>query len=193
MRADAKKQQQWFKDQLADQAEVAKQSEQILKDQICNMEDTHTREVQLWADMKLQNEARAQGQEAKINTRKLSLDEMRAKTEMGAAARIETLLHTHRGRFKRKLTKALDRGWARWTKQVAKLHTFRADHENRTKEGKGFFKLNNDSIAAVREDLAADYQALADRHSEEVVQIANCHSEEPRWDRGGPEPRNNRT
>ena len=65
----------------------------------------------------------------------------------------------------------LDRGWAAWIKQAAELHTFRADHENRTKEGKGFFKLNNESIAAVREDLAVDYQALADRHSEEVVQI----------------------
>ena len=35
----------------------------------------------------------------------------------------------------------------------------------------GFFKLNNESIAAVHEDLAADYQALADQHSEEVAQI----------------------
>ena len=39
------------------------------------------------------------------------------------------------------------------------------------KEGKGFFKLNEDSIATVREDLAADYKALAYHHSEEVVQI----------------------
>ena len=32
-------------------------------------------------------------------------------------------------------------------------------------------KLNNESIAVVRKDLAADYQALADQHSEEVVHI----------------------
>ena len=30
------------------------------------------------------------------------------------------------------------------------------------KAGKGFFKLNNDIIAAVCEDLVAEYQALAD-------------------------------
>ena len=66
---------------------------------------------------------------------------------------------------------ALAKGWAGWTQQATELHTFRADHENREKAGMGFFKLNNESIAAVHEDLAADYQALADQHSEEVAQI----------------------
>ena len=47
IRADAKKQQQWFEDQLAGRAEVAKQLEQILKDQNYNMEGTHTQEAQL--------------------------------------------------------------------------------------------------------------------------------------------------
>ena len=85
--------------------------------------------------------------------------------------RIRTLLHTHRGNFEHRLTEALAKGWAGWAQQAAELHTFRADHENRTKSGQGFFKLSNESIAAVREDLATDYQALADRHSEEVAQI----------------------
>ena len=134
------------------------------------MEDRHEREKQLWAEMKLQYEARAQGHTAKINALKKSLDELRAKTNMGPE-RIRTLLHTHRGNFEHRLTEALAKGWAGWAQQAAELHTFRADHENRTKAGKGFFKLSNESIAAVREDLAADYQALADRHSEEVVQI----------------------
>ena len=73
-----------------------------------------------------------------------------------------TLLHTHRGRFEKQLTEALAKGWAGWTQQAAELHTFRTDHETRTKAGKGFFKLNNENIAVVREELAADYQALAD-------------------------------
>ena len=73
--------------------------------------------------------------------------------------------------FEKQLTEALEKGWAGWTQQAAELHTFRADPENQTKAGKGFFKLNNDSIAAVREDFAAYYQALADRHSEEGVRI----------------------
>ena len=76
--------------------------------------------------------------------------------------RIRTLLHTHRGKFEQRLTEALAKGWAGWAQQAAELHTFLADHENRTKSGQGFFKLSNESIAAVREDLAADYQALSD-------------------------------
>ena len=83
IREEAKKQQQWFEDQLARRADLAKQSEQILKDQISNMEENHAKEAQLWADKKLQYEARAQGQAAKINTLKLSLDELCAKTNFG--------------------------------------------------------------------------------------------------------------
>ena len=80
--------------------------------------------------------------------------------------RIRTLLHSHRRRFIRKMTEALDRGWEGWTKQVVEFHTFCADHENRKKEGKGFFKLNEDKITAVREDLVTDYKALVNPHSE---------------------------
>ena len=79
---------------------LTKQVEQILKDQIAGMEERHMKEVQLWADMKLQYEARAQGQASKIKTLKLSLDEMRVKRDMGTE-RIRTLLHTQRDRFEK--------------------------------------------------------------------------------------------
>ena len=35
----------------------------------------------------------------------------------------------------------------------------------------GFYKLNEESIAMIREDLAQEYQALADRHSDEIKQL----------------------
>ena len=53
LREEAKKQQQWFDDHLASSAEVAKQAEQILKNQIAEMEDCHEREKKLWAEIKL--------------------------------------------------------------------------------------------------------------------------------------------
>ena len=81
LRENAKKQKQWFEDHLASNAEITKQAEQILKHQIAGMEERHVREKQLWADMKLQYEVRAQGHTAKIKTLKLSLDELRAKTD----------------------------------------------------------------------------------------------------------------
>ena len=69
---EAKKQKQWFEDHLASSAEVAKQAEQILKIQIAGMEECHEREKQLWAEIKLQYEVRAQGHTTKSNTLKLS-------------------------------------------------------------------------------------------------------------------------
>ena len=85
--------------------------------------------------------------------------------------RIQTLLQTHRGKFKKMLTEALAKRWVGWAQQAAELHTFRADHENRTKAGKGFSKLSKESIATVHEDLAIDYQAMANQHLEEVAHI----------------------
>ena len=67
------------------------------------------------------------------------------------------------------LKAALDKGWAAWATQAAELHTYQEDWENRRKEGRGFYKLNEESIAAVREDLAQDYQTLVDQHSEELT------------------------
>ena len=151
LREEAKKQQQWFENQLDSRGELARQAEQILEDQIAGMEEHHVKEVQLWAEMKLQYEARARGHASKMNTLKLSLDELRAKTDMGTK-RIRTLLHMHRGRFEKKITEALTKGWAGWMQQAAELHTFCADLENQTKAGKGFFKLNNESISTVHED-----------------------------------------
>ena len=47
------------------------------------MEDRHEREKQLWAEVKLQYEVHEQGHTTKINALKTSLDELRAKTDMG--------------------------------------------------------------------------------------------------------------
>ena len=65
----------------------------------------------------------------------------------------------------------MDRGWARWAAQAAELYTYREDWENRSKDGKFFYKLSEDSIATVRENLTQDYQNLADYHSEEIAQL----------------------
>ena len=63
------------------------------------MEERHAKEEQLWAEMNLQYVAQAQGHTSKINTLKLSLNEMLAKTDM-RTEQIRTLLYMHRGRFK---------------------------------------------------------------------------------------------
>ena len=74
---------------------------------------------------------------------------------------IKILLATTHESFTQQLQSAQNTGWADWANQAVELHTYRADQENRLKDGKGFYKLNEESIAIVREDLTQDYQALA--------------------------------
>ena len=47
MREEAKKQQQWYEDQLANRSKLVKEAEQILKDEIHHLEDIHSREATL--------------------------------------------------------------------------------------------------------------------------------------------------
>ena len=41
----------------------------------------------------------------------------------------------------------------------------------KSKEGRGFYKLSDETVAAVREDLANDYRELAEQHSEELAHL----------------------
>ena len=90
--------------------------------------------------------ARAHGHTSKVRHLKTALDELKPKTDMGAK-RIQNMLHSHRDRFLRQQKETMERGWTDWAKHVAELHTFRADQENRVKEGKGIYKLNEEGIA----------------------------------------------
>ena len=47
----------------------------------------------------------------------------------------------------------------------------------RKKEGRGFYKLSEETVAVVREDLAKDYHELEEQHSEELVQLLEDFSE----------------
>ena len=82
---------------------------------------------------------------------------------------VRILLQTNRERFTVQLKPVLDKGWMAWAAQAAELHTYWTDWENWRKDGRGFYKLNEESIAVVREDLAQDYRTLADQHSEELA------------------------
>ena len=64
-----------------------------------------------------------------------------------------------------------------WAAQATELHTYRADWENRRKEGRGFYKLIDETVVAVREDLAKDYRELAEQHSEELAQLLDDFGE----------------
>ena len=66
---------------------------------------------------------------------------------------------------------SMDKGWQTWSAQAAELQLLRADRENRKAQGQGFFKMSDDTIAAIQEDIAKDLYEKASRHKEEASQI----------------------
>ena len=86
-----------------------------------------------------------------------------AKYEMGEA-RVKALVIKHRDKLNQKVKEAKTRGWNEWAAQSAELHLFRADAENR-KDGHKFFKMDENNIHVLREDLTKEFHALAQTHT----------------------------
>ena len=62
--------------------------------------------------------------------------------------------------------------------QAAELHVLRADAENRRKEGRGFFKMDEASIQNVRADLTEDYLSLVKSHTAAIEQLLEDYNDD---------------
>ena len=58
------------------------------------------------------------------------------------------------------------------------LKTFRVDQENRQKEGHGFYKMDENNIQLLREDLTEEFSSLAQTHSKEVKKLFHDFEDE---------------
>ena len=58
-----------------------------------------------------------------------------------------------------------------WSNQAVELQLFKADHENRKKQGQWFFKRDEESITTVQDELANDIYELTTRHKEEINKL----------------------
>ena len=134
------------------------------------MEELHSKVSDIWSKMKSHYEEAVTVNKRKIENLKKALDDAQSRSQ-AITDNVRVLLQTNHERFTTQLKTTLDKGWMAWAEQAAELHIYRADGENRRKEGRGFYKLNDESIADVRTELARDYQALADQHSEELPQL----------------------
>ena len=54
--------------------------------------------------------------------------------------------------------------WKEWSQQAAKLQTLRANAENQKKAGDQFYKMDEESIVTIREELSNDFFSLAESH-----------------------------
>ena len=58
-----------------------------------------------------------------------------------------------------------------WVAQAAELHILCADAENRRKEGRGFYKMDEASIQTLHADLTEDYNTLVKSHTAAIEQL----------------------
>ena len=98
------------------------------------------------------------------------LDTCRAQYEMGEI-RIKALIAKHRQKFNNTIEEALARAWQEWSAQAAELQVLRADAENQWKEGRGFYKMDENSIQILHEDLIKEFHAFAKSHTTSIEQL----------------------
>ena len=101
--------------------------------------------------------------ELDVATAKTIMVTLRVKYEMGEA-RVKALVFKHWKKLIAKVEAALSQGCNEWATQAAELQIFRVDAENGKKEGRGFYKMDENSIQILREDLTEKFQALARTH-----------------------------
>ena len=67
--------------------------------------------------------------------------------------RIKALVAKRLQKFNIKIEEALAHAWQDWSAQATKLQVLRVDSENQRKEGRGFYKMDENRIQLLREDL----------------------------------------
>ena len=85
--------------------------------------------------------------------------------------RIKVLIEKHRQHLTRKVEETFSRAGKEWAAQAAELHILRADAENRRKEGRNFYKMDEANIQNLRADLTEDYHSLAKSHTVAIEQM----------------------
>ena len=61
--------------------------------------------------------------------------------------------------------------WKEWSSQAAELQVLRANVENWAKAGDNFYKMDEESIITIHEELADDFQAMAQVQTDEIQTI----------------------
>ena len=80
--------------------------------------------------------------------------------------RIRSMVTMWRNRTKTSVDDCSVELWMQWSQQAAKLQTLRADSENRKKADGNFYKMDEESIVTIREELSDDFFSLVESHLE---------------------------
>ena len=122
-------------------------------------------------------EARLRHLSVELTLAKYKEEAEQAKAELGMRQpgvdelRLRTLVARQRQHFTTTVQAAIGRAGEEWAAQAAELHILRTDAENRRKEGRGFYKLDEASIQTLRADLTEDYHALVRSQTAAIEQL----------------------
>ena len=122
-------------------------------------------------------EARLRHLSVELTLAKYKEEAEQAKAELGMRQpgvnelRLRTLVDRQRQHFTTTVQAAIGRAGEEWAAQAAELHILRADAENRRKEGRGFYKMDEASIQTLRADLTEDYHALVRSQTAAIEQL----------------------
>ena len=105
---------------------------------------------------------------------------MEEKTEIGIK-RIRIIVDNQWKWMKEKLEESSTAIWKEWSGQAAKLQVFNADAENRTKTEYHFYKMDEESIITIQEELSEDFQVMAQVQMDEIRKILEEFEDDQIW------------
>ena len=85
--------------------------------------------------------------------------------------RIRATLKRHKLNTLKIVNESMDKGSKNWLVQATELQLLRADRDNRKAQGQGFFKMSEEAISAIQEDIAQDLYEMAACHRKEISRI----------------------
>ena len=112
-------------------------------------------------------EGQAQAAAAIITRLRKEMQEANARAQAGAD-RIRLIKLAWSDRAQACINESTEKVWKEWSQHAAELQRLRADVENRRKTGDKFYKMDQDSIVTIREELSEDFFALAEEHLKEI-------------------------
>ena len=93
-----------------------------------------------------------------------------SRAQMGAS-RIQDIMRAWLNQTKSLIDNGSVKWWTKWATNAAELQLLRADVENRRKEGDDCYMLTSEDFTGIRDELAEDFQALAEDQLEQVRQL----------------------
>ena len=107
---------------------------------------------------------------AQITDLRHALAEAQFRMTMGED-KIGAIVRRHKLNMLRMVSESIEKCWKTWSAQAAELQLLRADRDNWKAQGQGFFKMTEEAISTIQEDIAKDFSDIKAYHQEEMNRL----------------------